>query len=103
MKSEFTFAMKVPRPMSKQVCVPVKSSRPRQECIMRPRQECEVREGTESVRQCGVVAAPRRPEQRCSTQVTRVTHYTTFYAGKLISIVNRYTNLGCFFFLMYLN
>ena len=76
MKSDITFAMKVPRPVSKEVCVPVKSSRPRQECTMRPRQECEVRERPESVRQCGVVAAPRRAEQRCSNQVARVTPYT---------------------------
>ena len=76
MKSGITFSPKVPRPASREVCVPVKSSRPRQECTMRPRQECEVREGTESLRQCGVVAAPRRAEQRCSNQVTRFTHYT---------------------------
>ena len=58
--------------MSKDVCVPVKSSKPRQECVMRPRQECDIRQTTESVRQCGVVAAPRRAEQRCSSEVGKI-------------------------------
>ena len=36
---------------------------------MRPRQECDVRETRESYEQCGAVPAPRRPEQRCRSQV----------------------------------
>ena len=60
--------------MSKEVCVPVKTSKPRQECVMRPRQECDIRQGEESVRQCGVVPAPRRAEQRCSSQVSKIVH-----------------------------
>ena len=68
--TELPFVFKVPKTVSKEVCVPVKSSKPRQECVMRPRQQCDVREITESVTQCGVEPAPRLAEQRCTSQVT---------------------------------
>ena len=57
--------------MSKDVCVPVKSSKPRQECVMKPRQECDIRQTTETVKQCGVVPAPRRAERRCTSEVSK--------------------------------
>jgi len=62
----------VPRTVSKNVCIPVKIAKPRQECVMSPRQECDVKESFETYQDCGVIPVDKFPSTRCSNQIREV-------------------------------
>ena len=56
--------------MKKNVCVQVKTNKPRQECVLKPRQECDILESSETYEQCGVVRTQPETVERCRAEVS---------------------------------
>ena len=56
----------MPRQVTKEVCIQVPTSEPRQECRKVPRQECDIQETSDTYEQCSVVPSqlPSRSQVR---------------------------------------